>query len=670
MEKLFTLYTYLFLCISYVLAQQSDPVLKPNLKYGKPTKEELSLITYAPDTTATAVCLLHQGKTYFTYNDFFKLHTEQVIRVKILKSQGTSYADVAIPYYSPTDTHKEADRIEKLDGASYNMENGKIVKTALTSDLISDERVDPNIKVLKFSLPAVKAGTVIEYRYMTTTSYIEIPNWFMQQEIPVVYNQYEVTIPLVYIFNIESRGSDLIKTDKKQTTMRASNYGLGGAGSADVFSVNCDQLTFTSENLPAIKQKEDYCWCPEDYKVQISFDMQGTNFPGQEYRPISKKWSDIEKRLMNIEYEPFGQLMAMTNPFREEAKRDFSSDMTTNQKIITAFKVLRKNLAWDGTYRLYGINPSKVLKEKRGSNADLNFVLISILKDFGFSAYPVVMSHRSAGILPINYPSIQKLNTFVVAVYDQDNKKYIYLDSSMEIPTLNVLPLELTVSQAYILGSPEAEEKKWVDLTKISNSAVFVTIEAAIEGTEIKGKRKSSFTGHQALEFQRRKLHKKESADSQENDKSVFSNTKIQNISDDLAQLEELTDFTIKTGTSGDRLYVNPMIFTHVDKNPFFQTERVLPVEFPYPYSFVVSSTLTIPEGYTVEELPQSQLIKNDNNDLQCRYMIEKAENQIRLNYLFSMKSYLFPVDKYKQIQDIWTKMIDKNKATIVLKKI
>nr|WP_306302470.1 hypothetical protein [Bacteroides faecichinchillae] len=71
-----------------------------------------------------------------------------------------------------------------------------------------------------------------------------------------------------------------------------------------------------------------------------------------------------------------------------------------------------------------------------------------------------------------------------------------------------------------------------------------------------------------------------------------------------------------------------------------------------------------------MEELPQSQLIKNDSNDLQCRYMIEKAENKIRLNYLFILKSYLFPVDKYKQIQDIWTKMIDKNKATIVLKKI
>ena len=134
--------------------------------------------------------------------------------------------------------------------------------------------------------------------------------------------------------------------------------------------------------------------------------------------------------------------------------------------------------------------------------------------------------------------------------------------------------------------------------------------------------------------------------------------------------MEEITDFTIKAGTSGDLLYVNPMIFTHIDKNPFFQAERVLPVEFPYPYSFVVSSTLTIPEGYTVEELPKSQLIKNDNNDLICKYMIEKAGNEIRLNYLFRIKTHLFPVDKYKQLQDVWTKTIEKNKTTIVLKKI
>ena len=38
---------------------QSDNTWKTDLKYGKPSKEELSWTTYAPDTSAAAVCLFH-----------------------------------------------------------------------------------------------------------------------------------------------------------------------------------------------------------------------------------------------------------------------------------------------------------------------------------------------------------------------------------------------------------------------------------------------------------------------------------------------------------------------------------------------------------------------------------------------------------------------------------
>ena len=44
--------------------------------------------------------------------------------------------------------------------------------------------------------------------------------------------------------------------------------------------------------------------------------------------------------------------------------------------------------------------PKQILKEGTGSNADLNFILISMLTDAGIPAYPVVMSRRNMGILP------------------------------------------------------------------------------------------------------------------------------------------------------------------------------------------------------------------------------------------------------------------------------
>ena len=165
MKKLFILFTLLLQLLSPIYPQQAATVITPSLKYGKPSKEELLFTTYTPDTTATALYLFHQGQSNFTYHDGFQLITEHWIRIKILKPQGTAYADVSVPFYAPTDKEEGEERASEVEGCSYNMENGKCVKTPMKRESISFERIDNRYKILKFSLPAVKEGTIIEYHY-------------------------------------------------------------------------------------------------------------------------------------------------------------------------------------------------------------------------------------------------------------------------------------------------------------------------------------------------------------------------------------------------------------------------------------------------------------------------------------------------------------------------
>lgn len=71
---------------------------------------------------------------------------------------------------------------------------------------ISFERFNNLYKILKFSLPAVKEGTIIEYHYKLYSDYFShIDNWMMQEELPMLYNQYKITIPHVFVYNIELR---------------------------------------------------------------------------------------------------------------------------------------------------------------------------------------------------------------------------------------------------------------------------------------------------------------------------------------------------------------------------------------------------------------------------------------------------------------------------------
>ena len=679
MRKLFILYAFLLQFLSPVHSQQATTAtIEPNLKYGKPSKEELSLTSYAPDTTATAIYLFHQGQSDFVYHDGFQLTTEHWVRIKILKPQGVSYADVSVPYYSPTDRDEGKERASDIEGCSYNMENGKCIKTSMKRESISFERINNLYKMLKFSLPAVKEGTVIEYHYKLYSDYFShIDNWMMQEELPMLYNQYKITIPHVFIYNIELRGKDYIQVKQRDSSIHATEREGGSVGGVSKdFTVSAQETTFTSRNLPAIRQDEPYCWCPEDYKVQVSFDLQGTQFTPNEYKPYSQKWEDVDNQLLKPENTQFGKYLSFTNPFRPETKQAYNSEMSFEEKIICAFQILKKKMAWNGRYQLYSKELEKVIPKGNGSNADLNFILISILKDFGLEAYPVVLSRRSSGMLPYNFPSLQKLNTFIIAVYDINKQKYVFLDGSMDVPALNILPLELSVNKARILSPKVKEEKKWVNVMALADNKNFMKIEARMEGNQVKGHRSTILYGQEAVEYQANEKHKQDSivsapeSNASQKNKLTVTNLKVKKQENDWALIEEEFDFVLQTDQTDSHLYINPMLFPQLKSNPFIQTERVLPIEFPYPYKFTMLSTLTLPEGYEVEEIPQPQVIRTQGDGLQCKYMIQRQGNTISLNYIFHLKEPIFLTEQDKQLHELWTKVIEKNNALIVLKKL
>lgn len=674
-NRLFSFFIFALLCITTAFSQQDAPVIKPDLRYGKPSKEELSLASYAPDTTATALYLFHQGKSGFTYSDGFQLYTEHWVRIKILKPQGTSHADIAIPYYAPADRDKEQDQILDLEGCSYNLEEGKTVKTRLKRDYVSDERVSSTYKILKFSLPAVKAGTVIEYHYKLVSGYsVHIDNWMMQENIPMIYNQYEITIPYVFVYNIEFRGRPYIDFREEKSSMQATNHiSSGPARVARNFSLTARTLTFTSQNLPAIRQDESYCWCPEDYKVQVSFDLQGTNFPDEGYKPYSKSWKDVDEQLTSDEHQGFGQHLLWKSPFLEEIRGLNRADsISFERKVMDVFLLMKQKLSWNGEYRFYSDNLDKVLKKGSGSNADLNFIFISMLRTAGFKAYPVVMSRRSMGMLPYNFPSLQKLNTFVVAIHDTKRNKFYYLDSSMDVPALNVLPLELLVNKARILSPDVPEDKKLVDLMSLSNNQVVMWINATARENRIEGRRRTTLRGQEALQYRKEHQPQDSLVSGQEmlKEKLAVSNLKLTETKDDYSTLKEEFDFTIEADRTDDRIYINPLLFPQMTQSPFIQSDRILPVEFPYPYKVNVSCTLTLPDGYEVEEIPHTQMVKTEDNKLSCKYAIQRNKNVVVVNYTFNLNSSVLPAEHYKQLQHVWNKGIEMNQALIVLKKL
>ncbi|MCB9071758.1 MAG: DUF3857 domain-containing protein [Prevotellaceae bacterium] len=643
-------------------------------KYGKIPLEELAMTTYQNDTSASAVVLLKTGTTEFDYrSDGFGVASVFERRVKILTSDGVDYANVEIPFYKSARSNGTCETIFDIEAAAYNLEDGKIVKSKLSKQYIYREKVDENWNVVKFSIPNVKVGTVIEYRYKySSNNPYSIDSWKIQESVPVFKSIYEVLIPAYYQYRFQTKGYEYIDC-QKSTQSRAYDIRFNtGAGYINkTVNVPLNRLVFIADTLPALKD-EPFVWCKNEYRTLVDFELFGVQFPGAIFEGYSSSWKKVKELLLEHEY--FGAhikgLSRLKNPFwglQEQARLD---TMDTENQIRSLFQILKSRMQWDGSYTLMSRTISEAIRQGKGSNADLNFVFLRMLSDANIKAYPVLICERDKGSLPLQTPSIDKLTTFVIVAYAPDGKAF-YIDGSVEHGDINILPPQLMVSQGAIL---DLDRDQILDLTSVSKNSTRVNITAQLQpdGTLV-GTRQSRYQGQHSSEFKSTLASK--GLDTYKQD--LEKNQQITITDMDLQQTEGLSSFSSEvvsfektTQVSGEYIYVNPMIFPDEPKNVFTSVNRKLPVEFPYLQSVRITVNLDVPEGYIVDEIPKSISAKFEDNKLYMSYVIYAVEDKVQLRYQLDISTLRISSQSYHQLKQFWETLVTKNNAQIVFKKI
>lgn len=634
-----------------------------NYKYGKISNEELSMDTYEPDTSAVAVVLHESGYTSYSYNSTngFQVEMELKKRIKILKQEGTTHADISIPYYMRSNGSKE--NITGLEATSYNVENGKIVKKKLEKKYIFNEEINNRYRQIKFSIPDVKEGTVIEYKYTMVSPFrYSIPDWRFQYAIPIVYSEYEVLIPEYFFFSVDAT-KGFVKIDSKQIKQNQT-FNLG-----NTVNSNSTLYTFTVKDVPALKS-EPYIWCLNDFVTGVQFEIQGVRYPNQIYKPYTNSWEDIEKALNDD--TDFGTNMKHSNPYKAETKAIVEKTNSEEERILAIYSLVREKIRWNESYAFMGNNVRDAIKNGTGNNSQINVVLLNVLKDAGITAYPVLMSIRPYGRLPYTHPSLDKLNTFIVAAETSDGN-YFYMDGSAIYGGLNVLPVNLLVDRARIFNNKQGN--KWVDLTNITKNQQTIMLKASLdENGMLTCDKTSRFQNQFAYKYKSSYYSKADSLkyidDIEDNNKLTVNSFDVSGVEPVSNTVNEKISFTKQYEIAGDHIYFNPMIFAHTDKNPFIQSERKLPIEFDYPYTYILNVQLDIPESYQVDEMPAPLRLALPDGKGKCTYNITQNGKVIQLNYRFELNQLIFLQNEYDLLQDFFGQIANKNTEMVVLKKM
>ena len=642
------------LCILSSLAcfAQKIPV---NPKFGAVSDAEIDLAVYEPDTSAAALMLYRECVVDFRLSNGGEILKETTVheRIKVLKEAGKSYGDYSFIYYSNSGT---SERYSDIKVETFNRENGKVVRSKMSKNYVFDEKYSNTLRRRSFSAENVKVGSVIEVSYkFISPRYYDSEEISLQLGIPINKTHVEVKIAEFFSMNRTRRGD--IPMQYRSESYTAS---LGTEGAL----ANVNEEIYDAVDVPALRS-EPYSFCPSQYRAAVIYTMSGIRHESL-YRNFSMNWDAVDKTIRESDI-----FAACQSRFRDadELRAAAGAAGDDEAAIVAARNLVAGKVKWNGESDLVPAAGKEVLASGSGSDADINALTASALNTLGYVAEPVMIRRRSSGGLMDYQISANSFDTFLLRVTTKDKSKVWFLDAARDDGFLNVLNPEFLVNKARLV--PFEGSGQWLDLTHLAQNRITVLASAEVsEDGVLSGKARISAQNESSYSVKSRYR----SFDSEEaflEDLEADENVEVSsfNIQKEYGPKVEMSYEFKKEHDSGERLYIRPVLSLYHPEAAFQKEERKIPVDFPYPESLNYTFVLNIPEGYVVEELPESKSLSCPPVEGRIVFQMRQAGNNVSAVYRFVMGKSFVPAEDYADLRLFWETAAGIEKSTIVLRK-
>lgn len=131
----------------------------------------------------------------------------------------------------------------------------------------------------------------------------------------------------------------------------------------------------------------------------------------------------------------------------------------------------------------------------------------------------------------------------------------------------------------------------------------------------------------------------------------------------------ESAEFVMPAESYGDHIYIAPMLVEVMDENPFAEHGRKLPVEYSIISNTAVQFSMTLPEGYELEEAPQSCRIFACGGDVQFTFLSDCKYGKLMTRFVLTVNRVIFSAEEYADLSQLYAKAYELSNSRIVLKK-
>jgi len=642
---------------------------------GDVTIQELKEKVHPRDSSAVAAILFKKGEVYFEYSqtEGFEMVTVVKTKIKIYKREGYDWANQIIPYFTGGNSKE---KLNIKNACTFNLVNNKIEKTKLKKEGEFTEKINNDWSQKKITMPNVKEGSIIEFEYLLRSDYLNtIDEWEFQSSIPVNHVIYTTRIPEFFVYQPSLRGhlvpvNSVEKTSKSVslvTKERSDDRVTQTSFYTDVVNYEETKTTYTLNNVIALRD-EAFVSNIRNYMSAISHELKMTKFPNQPIRSFSSDWESVVRMIYN---NGLASELGQRSYFEEDLKAVISA-LPRNEKIMAVYHFVKSRMKWNGNY---GYNPDKGVKssykEGLGNVADINLMLVAMLRYAGFESNPVLLTTRSK-VMSI-FPNTSSFN-YVIAAVEIEND-LILLDATDKYALPNILPIRDLNWYGRIIR--EGGSSASVNLMPKFMSKEMVNMMASIDAQgKVTGKIRDQYFDYSAFVFrgQYGGLSKDSYLEKLENTyKGIeVDGYEVLNVKEITAPVVENYSFSSMNEIEiiGDKMYFSPMMFFKWNKNPFIQEKREYPVDFIFPNQRKYTIIISLPEGYAVDYTPSPKAVSMPDEIAMFKYNIQKSDKQIQLMVSMDINTSMVSSEYYEALKKFFDEVVKAETDRVILKKV
>ena len=646
----------LLVCPGAVWAQSIfDPPEKVDSSQPVPVSDSLlRMNTYEADTSVTHFISRKKADVYFEQEGGAIIaQIDYLVRYKVLKEKGKQAALVEIPYF----TGQDVEEITHIEGTTYHQDGSR---AALDTTSIKNVSLGAQYNLKSFTLPDVRRGDVLEYRYTIRRRFLQqLPDFYVADRVPVEYAEFNVHYPDYLRYKMLPHRVPVSIEIQKLETDTSSVPRVFTYERPEPVVVN----RWIVEDIPAV-QKRPFLNNINQYRGKLSFLLNEFGKPRQQ---LENSWQLVAAKMRRQTqwFESTGGSDRLDRAWRQLQSGLPDSVLSHKQYLQDAvFDYVNRQMTHNGSDgTLPGDSVATVLGGQPAGQPSINYVLLQLLRRAGIEAYPLFMASRESDGLNRDLPSRYQFSSTLI--YSEIDGKPYFMDAAYELSYPNLIWPKHNVEQGFVL-MPKGRGYRWVEVEPEQSRFVLNTgMQADIKRNgDLEGSLEATQKGYPARKIRKWQVEKKPASEIAKD--ALFpgyadievNNVTIRDHKDRQVTLQ--ADFSVPGYGSSFQSGISfrPMVIGGQFENPLEAEERSIPVVLEAPEELNLNFQISYPDNWSYDSLKSSRQYSLAGADLIENYENDRANNTLNYRFSIFISRYRFEQESYYQLRRLYSRWV------------